>query len=336
MTRIKQWLSKAPANTMILGEHSVVYGYPALACALDQFINIRWQQRQDNQIHIASALANHETDIKQLEAHSQLTFVMQALQAFKDKLPFGLDIEIESDFSSTIGLGSSAAVLAAMLSGLNQITALQLSTLELFEIGHEIILKIQGRGSGTDLAASLAGGVIYFKPKSEQQLQPSIEKCDVSFPLCLIYAGYKTPTAEVLKLVAKQWQNRPDQLAEIYQKMGRTTDSAFKKLQVYLSDTTEQQSLASFYSAFDHYQNLMNQLGVNDETLEKLISNLNNCPSIHTAKISGSGLGDCVLGLGELTDCPDMATKTLNNYQQLQVGITTTGAETLEVTTHYE
>ena len=336
MTKIKQWLSEAPANTMILGEHSVVYGYPALACALDQFIHIRWQQRQDNLIQIVSALANHETNINQLEAHPQLTFVMQALQAFKDKLSFGLTIEIESDFSSTIGLGSSAAVLAAMLSGLNQITTQQLSTLELFEIGHEIILKIQGRGSGTDLAASLAGGVIYFKPKSEQQLRPSIEKCDISFPLCLIYAGYKTPTAEVLKQVAEQWQNRPDQLATIYQQMGSTTDSAFKKLQAYLSDAASQQHLATFYSAFDHYQILMDQLGVSDETLEKLISNLNSCSSIRAAKISGSGLGDCVLGIGELTDCPDHAKETLKNYQHLQVSITTSGAETQEVTTHYE
>ncbi len=317
------WQSIAPANSMVLGEHSVVYGHPAIACALDQYIYIDWQSRPDDEIHIHSALAEHSTNIKSLltkeqAIHPQLKFVCHALVAFADHLTFGLTIRIRSEFSSTIGLGSSAAVLAAMLSGLNQITKQQKSTLELFAIGHSIILTIQGRGSGTDLAASLSGGVIYFQPHSVQI--KSLTQLSQDFPVTLIYAGYKTPTTEVLNVVAEQWLTRPVELAALYQQMGQTTQAAFKALQ--------QQNLPLFYSLLKTYQDLMTQLGVNDATLTLLIEALTACPCIQAAKISGSGLGDCVIGLGSLENCPDASKATLQDYQQLHVNITLQGAKT--------
>ena len=328
----QNWHSKAPANTMILGEHSVVYGQAALACALDQFIEINWQTRSDDQIHIHSALAQHETNLSELTPHPKLEFVMLALQAFQAELPFGLNIEIKSEFSSTIGLGSSAAVLAAMLSGLNHICQQHHSTLELFEIGHAIILKIQGRGSATDLAASLSGGVIYFQPKSEIHLRPIIKKLNLSLPICLIYAGYKTPTAQVLKQVAEQWADQSEALDHIYQQMGTCTQNAFKALQ-NLPETADSlirtsDNLNPFYTAFDQYQDLMDQLGVNDKTLTLLINTLKKCPHIQAAKISGSGLGDCVLGLGSLNNCSGAESDILNQYQKLEVNITPLGAST--------
>ena len=327
MTPTLKWQSIAPANSMILGEHSVVYGHPAIACALDQFIYINWQSRTDQEIHIHSELANHNTNIQSLltqaqAIHPQLKFVCHALARFADRLPFGLTIDIRSEFSSTIGLGSSAAVLAAMLSGLNQITQQQKSLLELFTIGHSIILTIQKRGSGTDLAASLSGGMIYFQPHTgERPLQiQSITQLNQNFPVTLIYAGYKTPTAEVLELVATQWQDQSTALTAIYQQMGQTTLLAFEALQ--------QQGLKQFYKQFKIYQRLMTQLGVNDATLSRLIESLSVCPSIHAAKISGSGLGDCVIALGTLDDCPDSSKITLDHYQQLHINITSQGAKT--------
>lgn len=314
-----KWQSQAPANTMILGEHSVVYGHPAIACALDQFIRIDWRARSDHAIHITSTLATHSTDLETLSVHPQLTFVGHALLAFQDQLSFGLDIHIHSDFSSTIGLGSSAAVLAAMLNGLTHITKQHHSALALFEIGHAIILKIQGRGSGTDLAASLTGGVIYFQP-GLSKTATKILKLRQGFALTLIYTGYKTPTAEVLALVAKQWQSRPEQLAALYHQMGNCTQTAFNALQ--------NQDMPGFYNSITHYQSLMDQLGVNDPTLSQLINALNACKSIHAAKISGSGLGDCVIGIGTLKACSEHTLARLKNYQRLEVTITPFGAST--------
>jgi len=318
-----QWHSQAPANSMILGEHSVVYGHPAIACAIDQYIHIHWQSRQDQALHIYSALGEHHTQIETITLHPKLKFVIAALQAFQNHLPHGLDIKITSEFSSTIGLGSSAAVLAATLSGLNQICNTAFSNIVLFEMGHKIIIDIQGRGSGTDLAASLTGGLIYFQPKNLNHPNPVINRLDISLPLLLIYCGYKTPTAQVLAQVAENWQHKTAQLEMLYRAMAKTTQSGF--------DALQNNQFNAFYQVCSDYQLLMTNLGVNDTTLQTIIDLLLDCESIHTAKISGSGLGDCVLGIGTLNHCLPEAKQALKNYQQIQVNISLHGAITKQV-----
>ncbi|WP_319557279.1 GHMP kinase [Thiomicrorhabdus sp.] len=320
-------ISKAPANSMLLGEHSVVYGYPALACALDQWIEIDWQVRNDRQIHIESALGNIQTDWNTIELYPKLLFVMHALKAFQaHRLP-GLNIRISSEFSSTIGLGSSAAVLAATLVGLNHLSQGNLSSKELWQIGKQVILDIQGRGSATDLAASLFGGVVYFQPPSKSS-DSQIASLNVSMPLLLVYSGYKTPTSDVLAKVAEEWLDQPEQLQTLYRQMGLTTLQAYQALQ--------QQDYDAFYRGFGSYQMLMAQLGVSDENMDYLIEQLVHCPQVCACKISGSGLGDCVVAIGAinrtdassnanlLVNCP--AETNLADYLQLQLPITPQGA----------
>lgn len=316
----QKWRSIAPANTMILGEHSVVYGKPALACALDQFVTVHWQTRQDSAINVYSALGEHHTQLDNITLHPKLTFVIAALQAFQSHLTCGLDIQVESEFSSTIGLGSSAAVLAAMLSGLNTICKTDYNLIRLFEIGHRVIIDLQGRGSGTDLAASLSGGTIFFQPKTDLQPLSSIQKLNIQLPLVLIYAGYKTPTADVLRQVAIAWQDKPNELEMLYRSMAKVTKQAFQALQ--------NKEFERFYQACSDYQILMDKLGVNDKTIQTIIDALIQCESIHCAKISGSGLGDCVLGIGNLDECNSEALSELADYQSIAIKVSNAGAKT--------
>jgi mevalonate kinase len=49
---------------------------------------------------------------------------------------------------------------------------------------------------------------------------------------------------------------------------------------------------------FNIQQGFMDALGVNTPELEGIIRSLRKTPDITAAKISGSGLGDCALGIG--------------------------------------
>mgnify|MGYP002395418593 FL=1 len=317
----------------------MVYGYPALACAVDKKIEIYWSKTDPSTLKdtttqtvcIVSSLANFECTLAELKNvkqhpqldHPKLRFVMHALRAFAPHLHHGLHIEIISEFSSTIGLGSSAAVLAATLHGLNRITQQHLSHLELFEIGHQIILNIQGRGSGTDLAASLTGGIILFEPASLTQpacIQKLPKSLTQDFPLSLVYCGYKTPTAEVLRHVAHQWQDQPEALNKLYALMGETTKQAYK--------TLVSGKIQHFYALSDLYQDFMVSLGVSDQTLQTLIEQMRACPGIGASKISGSGLGDCVLGFGYLSDCLKNSQTVLKDFTQIAIQTTSIGATT--------
>lgn len=283
-----KWSTSAPANLMIMGEHSVVYGHKAIATAIDKRLYIEWETRNDEQIIIDSELAQYKTSLNSLSPHPQLQWIIATLNYFKNDLEHGFNIKVKSEFSSTLGLGSSAAVLTAMLGGLQFYLKKEASVIENFKIGLKIIHKIQKRGSGTDLMASLTGGMILFDPK-EQQVE-IIKNHTLS--LNLIYSGYKVPTAEVLKQVQQQWQQLPELLFSLYQLMGETTEQAFNALQ--------KNDLNSFYLLINSYQGLMDSLGVNDLMLSQIIYHTRNMPKVLASKISGSGLGDCVLTLGEL------------------------------------
>jgi len=285
-----KWLSSAPANLMVMGEHSVVAGYNAIAVAINQRLFIEWQTRDDDLIIIESELANHQTNLVEMSNHPKLQWVMQTLSYFKAELTTGLNITIKSEFKPTLGLGSSAAVLAAMLGGIQFYLKSNPSLTDNFKIGLSIIHAIQKRGSGTDLAVSLAGGMILFNPKP-LQIKPI--KNTPKLSLSLIYCGYKTPTTEVLEQVKQQWKNQPNLLNSIYKLMGEITDLAFSAL--------ENHNLTEFYQLVNTYQGLMDTLGVNDATLSQIIYQTRAMPDILASKISGSGLGDCVLTFGQLS-----------------------------------
>ena len=303
MTHPIAWTSAAPASTMILGEHAVVYGQPALVSALDHWLTIRWRRRNDRQVIIHSALAEHATTLDEMSDHPRLRFVLAPLRHHADRLP-GLELTIDSDIPTDMGLGSSAAALAATLKGLEPLLPEPPHPLEQFTLGRNLIRQIQGRGSGADLAASLTGGTVLLDPNL-----PAITPIPFRDTLTLIYSGYKTPTAEVLKKVHDEWELVPDLQDDLYQLMGETVRQAVRALAL------EDEAHPLFNRLFNIYHGLMDALGVCDLTLAKIVYQVREMG--HAAKISGSGLGDCVLALGVVT---------LEGYRCLPVTITEGGA----------
>lgn len=291
---------------MLIGEHSVVHGYPAIAMSVSQRLTLDWQTRDDMQISIESALGNiliHLDKLHNIPEDSLFKWILFPIRNRRRELDKGFNIKVTSEFEHTLGLGSSAAVLAATLGGLHFYLNKSYGIIETFRHGLKVIHQIQGRGSGSDLAASLAGGVILFEPKKQ-----SITPVEVALPATLIYSGYKTPTAKVLDKVHRNWLNQPDILKSLYKMMGKVTNQAF--------DSLQRDDMSDFYQLINTYQGLMDALGVNDETLGHIVYQLRSTSGIHASKISGSGLGDCVLGLGKSINHQD---SSLKNYQHIEI-----------------
>lgn len=56
------WTSRAPGSLMLFGEHAVLHGQAAIACAIDHWLTIEWQERDDAQLHIFTDFIEHHTD----------------------------------------------------------------------------------------------------------------------------------------------------------------------------------------------------------------------------------------------------------------------------------
>ncbi len=305
----RPWYSRAPGSLMLFGEHAVLHEKPAMACAIDHWLNIEWQQRDDHHIRIVTDFIEHDTDWHTLASEPKLSFVMTLLGLFRQHYPQacqqGLNITIRSQINSTQGLGSSSAVVAAMVTGLSVLTDSLTSIDARFQLGLSCIRAVQGTGSGTDLAVALSGGIIRFDPS-----QPSIERIADQLPIVSVYCGYKTPTPQVIRQVQTLWPDHHPLFENWLNWISQLTDLA--------STAIRNNNLTEVGRCMNMAHGLMQGLGVSDATLDSIAHRLRACEGIYGAKISGSGLGDCVIGLGTpstpLTDALSVQSSALGAY----------------------
>lgn len=285
-----QLKASAPASIMLFGEHAVLHGGLAIACALSQRIFVELKPRNDNKIVIESAqIGSHYTTLETMEIIKPFEYVLASILYYKDKIKTGFDLQINSGFSDKVGLGSSAAVTVATLSLLASITDCQLNKKQLLSEALAIYQIVQGVGSGTDLATSIFGGVIAYKQQPlEIDLLPLIPD------LNLIYCGYKTPTVKVINLIKEKQQKNPELYEMLYAEIHATCLHAKK-----LIATQDWQALSA---VIKQHQSLQAALGTSDAHLDELIDQLNKQENVRAVKISGSGLGDSLLAFGSLTE----------------------------------
>ena len=279
----------APGSLMLMGEHAVLHGSRAIACAVNSRLSIHVQPNPDPVLVIRSALGHYSSPLNALQPSHDFRFVLAALKDLSLQDRCGLQLDIESEFSHQVGLGSSAAVTVCAVTARHSLEGREHDPRQVLERSREIIREVQGGGSATDAAASTYGGVIAFRPKTL-----AVEAVPLRFPMTLLYAGYKTSTPEVIARVNEWAAKDPETFQCIYQEMIDVVEQAIVAAQ--------SNDLDRFAGTMTLYQDLMRRLGVSDDTLEALIQHLVTDPGISAAKISGSGLGDCVVGLGRATE----------------------------------
>jgi len=307
--------ASAPGSMMLFGEHAVLADFKAIAMAINQRIQVSISTRADNVIHINSdKFHGYITDLDNLEAVEPYQFVLQTLQFYQENLSVGLDINISSQMSPTMGFGTSAAVTVACVAALEYLLFQRHDKHLIFLNSRDIIQATQGRGSGTDALASTIGGVVSYVMSP---LDYSVY--EVNLPISLIYCGYKTPTTEVIKVVDDLYQRDPEKVMEIFRAMDRICGEVEKVLPSpalrapspasgrgnhspslpFTGEGLGERVLPHLGVLMTQHHQYQKQLSVSDDTIEKIITDCQKHP-IHGAKISGSGLGDCVAVLGDV------------------------------------
>jgi mevalonate kinase len=281
--------ASAPGSLMLFGEHAVLYGQSAIVAALDQRIHVTLNPRNDDKIKIFSA--NHGTftsSLSKLIVKPAFKYVLTAIKAKLRKIPSGFDLHITADFASNLGLGSSAAVTVATLAVLDQwLYQRKLDHRRLLLAAREVITAVQGCGSGADVAASVYGGVILY------DMHPvRVKPLAASLPLVIIYSGSKTPTPIVIAKVKKAQLKQPKLFSLLFKAIGQCTTEAAQAL--------KKRDFKMLGNLMNEHHALQDALGVSTPVLANLCFALREQSGVYGAKISGSGLGDCVIGLGQL------------------------------------
>jgi len=269
---------------MLMGEHAILHNQPALVAAIDQRIHVALTSLPTPHLQITSSLGHYQAPLYQLTPSQPLRFVLSCVQAMQPHLDHGLHIQITSAIDPTIGFGSSAALTVALSGALAQWCHQTFNPEQHLQQARHIIQQVQGCGSGADAAASIYGGIVHY------YMQPLYIECiDTHIAIASIYCGYKTPTNAVIAQIAQLASQQPARYQTLYQAMGTTTRQAITALR--------HQNYPALAQAMATYQQHLRDLGVSDTTLEALITELSQQPNVLAAKISGSGLGDCVIAL---------------------------------------
>jgi len=275
--------ASAPGTLMLMGEHAVLHGHAALCAAIDQRITVRLTPRTDRMIQIHSALGHHQTPIDDLTPVRPFHFILGALSHLRPRT--GLDLHIDAAFSADIGFGSSAAVTVATVAALHAARGEPLDRALIFSDARAVLHAVQGRGSGTDLAAATYGSIVRYRA-APLEIEPLIQP----LPLSAHYVGHKTPTAEVIRLLDERWAGRESERDALFQTLNTLTLQATAAIR--------NGDLPALAECFTHHRACQKALGCEDPATAELLGALDRNPDTLACKISGSGLGDCVIALG--------------------------------------
>lgn len=166
----------APGKVVLSGEYAVLRGAPAVAAAVDRRAVVAVEPGDSETICIG---LGGRTDTRLLDC------VLEALGRELPDARLTLNTTAFSDGSNKLGLGSSAALTVALAAAL----APEGPGKRLLDTAQEAHRAFQqGRGSGVDVAASWAGGIIVYR------MQDAATQ-SIPWPAGLHYALFWTGTS---------------------------------------------------------------------------------------------------------------------------------------------
>lgn len=307
--------ASAPGKAILLGEHAVVFGEPAIAVALDLRTRVRVEGRG------TSITVNGEP----LQDKLRLPHVHHALALAGE--PWGpLDIRIESQVPASSGLGSSAALSAALLGALLQHKGMAPEPREVARLAFEVELGVQeGRASPTDTSTSVAGGGVLVDGAPGANLLWDLERGErrwylhrldaPRFTLVIGHSGQRGSTAVQVKHVADLARRDPAALRTV-KELGD-----FARQGVGCLARRDVEGLGKL---MDQAHAGLRRLGVSTAHLDELVEAAR--PHSYGAKLTGAGGGGSIIAL---TDAPHEVAQALKakGCQPLIAAMTERGLE---------
>ncbi len=281
-----------PGKLMLLGEHAVVYGSPCIVIAINKRMQVTTNLTDEAIFNLTAediGFSNYQKPMQEIGKDNipkEAQFTELAVATFRDKYKTnsGISITTKSDFPPTFGFGSSSAVVVGVLKSLAELFGVKLFEKELFDLSYKVVLDIQGKGSGFDLASAIYGGTIYYKTGGS--IIESLKTNEIN--LVIGYSGVKADTVSMINLTEEKMKNYQNGVRQIFNNIANIVEEA--KGAILEKDWERAGTL------MDYNQSYLEDLGVSTDKLNQMITAAKKAGA-YGAKLSGAGGGDCMIAL---------------------------------------
>ncbi|CQR48432.1 D-glycero-alpha-D-manno-heptose 7-phosphate kinase [Paraliobacillus sp. PM-2] len=281
----KTAIGSAHSKLILVGEHAVVYGEPAIALPFPS-------------IHVKSVVTPHKGPVL-LES----SFYVGPLNSIPEKLK-GIAACIEQTckklnkqanhfrmhIKSTIpigrGLGSSAAIAIAVVRSLYHFFDQPLEKNDLLELVHLAETYAHGSPSGIDMEAVSSDVPIWFEKDK------AIEQVDIKHAFHLVVAdtGRIGDTHAAVSSIKEKYKSITDQTRQSIKSLGHLTKEAKKALQ--------EGNHSILGEILNRAQKELVSLGVSDAGIDHLVKIAHQAGALG-AKLTGGGRGGCIIALAK-------------------------------------
>lgn len=273
----KKTIYSAPGKIYLCGEHAVVYGEPAIACAIDLRATARVSSICKKRYVIKSSLGISGG----LESKKHI-YAAKCIEKLKGYIPKGVEVEIESEIPAGSGLGSSAATIIATLSALNDHFGTGYSLEEIAKLGHKIEKEVQGAASPTDTFASAMGGMVFV---------PEMKR--IELPEIYVVIGNTGKFSSTKKMVLSV-KNLKNEYAEIVSPILESVGNISREVEKLI----KRKDYQKIGKLMDINQGLLDSFGIGTEELSKLIWTSRKAGA-WGSKITGAGGGGCMIAIAK-------------------------------------
>lgn len=282
-------ISTAPGKTILFGEHSVVYGKPAIAVPVNEKkakvkIIPDIIAPKDSIQFIASQIDLNQ-NYHQLEDHHPLKVAVDEVKKFLNILNYpSCKIFLETTIPISSGLGSSAAISVALIKGLLDFVGFQSTPDIISKLAFQVEIEFHGNPSGIDNTVIAFNKTILFqKDRSIEFITPG-----ATFSILIADSGVKGNTKKAVAEVREKWTENPAQYNNYFEEMGNIAIDAKAMI-----ESGNFQTLGKLMNANQEY---LRKIGVSHTSIENLIDvAIQN--GAYGAKLCGGGLGGNIVVL---------------------------------------
>ncbi|GIN72009.1 mevalonate kinase [Bacillus sp. J14TS2] len=279
----KTAIGRAHSKIILIGEHAVVYGKPAIALPFPSLEVISSVKAISGELFLACRYFVGKLDEAPKDLKGIAACITETLKNLKQPAE-GLHIKIDSSVPIGRGLGSSASSAIAVVKSLYDYFEEKLSRTKLLELVHISETFAHGNPSGIDMMAASSDQPLWFEKDRE------ISLVEVKSPLHLVVAdtGRIGGTLEAVDSIRKNRLTFPDKVKRSIDLLGYYT--------VQTRSALAQGKLLMVGKMMDAAHRELRKLGVSDPELDHLVQAAKERGALG-AKLTGGGKGGCMIAL---------------------------------------